>query len=331
MAHNYQTRNKKEEQEQEQEDVAIPIINNETPTIELINHVAQTTAPDFSFLFLFLFCAAAYFYETHSDIVTVSIGIWATFQLVVYVINEDFRADVFWNTCSLLGHFCFYLILGLLWSFAKLYLDVWQNYLPKREMSSIITCVSHDGKSGCAMEFLLVIKWRIVRTMLAWPVSLIYTLSRDPLKILTDLLFDTFSGYYLRILQSAVAANQAHSHQPAASWSGIGWTIGYIFSYLILGYIWTHIKLFVDVWRGTLPRSLDEDIKAVYKGDKNYWNFVTKIKHLVIQWILFWPISIIYTILRHPVKIIVDIVYRLSQRKYTWIVEKAMNTRMKEE
>jgi hypothetical protein len=83
------------------------------------------------------------------------------------------------------------------------------------------------------------------------------------------------------------------------------------------------------VWRGTLPRKFDLEIRNVWNGDKNYWEFISHIKHLVVQWILFWPISILHTILRHPLKILIDIVFELSQRKYVWLTNFAMSLRMK--
>jgi hypothetical protein len=73
---------------------------------------------------------------------------------------------------------------------------------------------------------------------------------------------------------------------------------------------------------------LDAQVRAVYERKDSYWDFVKQIKWHVTQWMLTWPLSIVYTLLRHPLRIVVDFVYQLSHRKYMWIVGKAMDTRM---
>ena len=332
-------RSPKRKQEEEDDvmpsfEVHIPLFEKSPP--EITRDVARATAPDVSIPFLLLFSAAAYFHESQPWAVGILALAWLSLQTFMYVTEEDFRSDLFWNAFSLVGYLIFYLILGLVWSFAKLYLDVWQGHMPAAQMKVIVACFEDTGREGCVMDILLSMKWDLMRSMLAAPISFAYTLSRDPLRLLSNVIFDTFMSTYASILQQAVAAYKVRISgeivsNKAASWSALGYSAGVFFVYLVIGYAWTHIKLFVDVLYATLPRSLDEEVRGVWNGDKNYWNFIKKIKYLVVSWVLFWPISILYTLLRHPIKILVDFIYRLSQRKYIWIVNKAMESRMKQD
>lgn len=269
-----------------------------------------------------------FFHEEYPRIVTSVIAVWAAFQTATYVLDEHFREDVFWNTFSLVGYFLFYLILGVIWSFTKLYLNILFKHLPTKELLVLDKCFGDNGSDKCAVSFLFTIKWRIVRTMIVWPISILHTLSKDPLRIITDLVFQTLSKYYVQVLRSAVQA-QHNNIQPEASWFHIGLTTFYILIYLLVGYIWTHLKLYIDVWQGSLPKHLDEQVKTAYSHHKNYFSFLLHVKYLVIQWTIFWPFSMLYTICRHPLKIAVDVIYEFSERKYNWIVQTAMQTRMK--
>lgn len=301
---------------------------------QVTQEIATVSAPDLSIPFLGLFCVSTFFYESHTFFVGLLILTWVSLQFVTYVMDEDFRSDIFWNAFSLLGYFIFYLILGLIWSFAKLYLDVWQGNLSPTMMRTILTCVGTNGESGCIKKILYDMKLEIIKNMMAAPISFVYTFARDPLRLLNNVIFDTFITTYATILKSAVEAYQIRISNDlvtnqAASWSALGWIVLYIFLYLVVGYGWTHLKLFVEILNGTLPKRLDTAVRAVWKGDGNYWPFIKSIKHLVLSWMLFWPISMIYTFLRHPIRIMVDLVYHLSQRKYIWIVTKAMQYRDK--
>jgi hypothetical protein len=180
--------------------------------------------------------------------------------------------------------------------------------------------------SGAFGTVLLEMKWTIMRWMVTWPASLIYTLSRDPLRIITELLFEWSKQRWAYIISLAIQHHDQPDHSPA-SWATVAMWFGYIFAYLIVGYLWTHVKLFIDIWQGALPPSLEAEITEVYQRNASYWAFVQRIKALVFQWMITWPFSIVYTILRHPCRMFVDLVYKLSQRKYAWIAGKAMEVR----
>ncbi len=298
-------------------------------TLHTVNTIASHTAPDFSLIFIALFVLLAYFHESHFAYAAIVIVAWFAVQLTASVSKEDFRNDLFWSVFSLIGNFIFYLVIGYVWSLAKLYLDVWQGHLSDELMHNIRTCVSSEGTPGCIMSFLLNMKWEIVRSMTLWPVSLAYTISRDPLRIFTDIAFNWSRQRYVYIISAALKAHDsATTLEPVGDdWQIFALYIAYIIGYLFIGFIWAHCKLFIDVWQGALPQSLDAEVRSVYAGNKNYWSFVYKIKYLVLQWQITFPLSFLYTALRHPLRILADIVYTLSKRGQVWIITRAMDAR----
>lgn len=319
------------EKEEEQDTILEFPLRSPRETLRL---VARATAPELSIFFCIGFAAVAYFHESHFAHVAIFLAVWLIVQLSFNVLDDDFRNDLFWNVFSLLGNVVFYLFLGYLWSMVKLYLDVWQGHLDPALIARIRTCVSTD-ESGCVVPLLLDMKWMIVRWMTTWPASLAYTLSRDPLHIITELIYTWSRQRYFAIMASAIKAHDISDssldNNGGASWTTLTIWFSYLLAYFVLGYAWTHIKLFIDVWQGALPPSLDSKVRDVYERKASYWDFVKQIKWLVTQWMLTWPLSIVYTLLRHPLRILVDFIYELSQRKYAWIIGKAMETRMKKE
>lgn len=303
-----------------------------SPANETFYIIARATAPEFSILFFIAFAIVAYFHESHFVYVAIFMSVWLTIQLAFNVLDDNFRNDLFWNVFSLLGNVIFYLFLGYLWSMVKLYLDVWQGHLDPTLIARIRMCVSTQ-EAGCVIPLLLDMKWMIVRWMTTWPASLAYTLSRDPIHIITELIYTWSRQRYFAIMASAIKAHDISDSldNNGASWTTLATWFSYLLAYFVLGYVWTHAKLFIDVWQGALPASLDSKVRDVYERKASYWEFVGQIKWLVTQWMLTWPLSIVYTLLRHPLRILVDFVYQLSQRKYAWIVGKAMETRMKKD
>lgn len=303
-----------------------PLDENVTP-LDVFNTITFYTSPGFSLPFILLFILATYFHESHFTPTGIAVGIWILLQFASFVIKEDFRNDLFWSIFGLIGNLIFYLFIGYFWSLTKLYLDIWQGHLDPELIAKIRTCISTDGKEGCVFSFLSEMKWFIVSWMVTWPVSVAYTISRDPFRVITDFIFEISRRRYLSIITAALYAHDSTDIQD----TDLLTIILYIFGYFVIGFIWSHLKLFIDVWQKSLPPSLEEEVRNVYRGDKNYWNFALSIKWLVIQWLITWPFSIVYTILRHPVRILADFVYKLSQRKYVWIISKAMEAREKKE
>lgn len=310
-------RKKKEVEVEEEEEKVTPM--------DVFNTISFYTSPDFSLTFIVLFILITYFHESHFTFTGIAVCIWIIIQCISFVIKEDFRNDLFWSIFGLVGNLIFYLFIGYLWSLAKLYLDILQGHLDPLLISKIRTCISEQGEAGCVFSFLSEMKWCIVQWMVTWPVSIAYTITRDPFKLITDVIFEMSRKRYLAIISAAL---YAHDNYELEEPNILYWIL-YFIGYITIGYIWTHLKLFIDVWQQSLPKSLENKIKLVYNGDKNYWNFALEIKWLVLQWLITWPFSILYTILRHPVRILADFVYRISQKKYVWIISKAMETREK--
>lgn len=283
--------------------------------LDVFHTITYYTSPDFSLPFIIFFILITYFHETHTTPTGIFVGIWFIIQLASFVIKKDFRNDLFWSIFGLIGNLIFYLIIGYFWSLAKLYLDIWQGHLDADLTLKIRECVKSED--SCVFTLLAEMKWFIVQWMLTWPVSIAYTISRDPFKVLTDFIFEISKRRYFYIINSAISAHDGNIGEASPLY-----ILLFIFLYIFVGYVWSHLKLFIDVWQSALPHSLEKELK-----ERNYFIFVISIKWLVLQWIITWPFSIIYTILRHPVRIIADFIYKLSQKKYAWIVAKAIESR----
>jgi hypothetical protein len=247
----------------------------------------------------------------------------------------------------MLAFVVFYLVLGGLWVVFKIYLDVRQEHLPAAIIANLTACnaIVTVGNStalavqtACFGSLLLDMKWILVPWMLTWPISLARTLTRDPLRVATDLIFYWSQRRYVAVIKAALAASSSSAihtdDKTILLWSVLGPVI-----YLAIGFIWTHFKLYIDVWQGTLPPSLDQEARRIYsttEGEGNadtapaYWPFIRKIKWLVLQWLITWPMSMFYTLMRHPLRIAWDFLYSMTQRKYAAIVSWGMARRNKD-
>jgi hypothetical protein len=302
--------------------VAIPFGAERESLIPSVEAVAQYTAPDLSLFFLAFFALITYCHEAYYAQTIIVLAVWAAIQVLSQALTDDFRTNLFWNVFALLGNLLFYLFIGYCWSMLKLYMDIWQGHLPDAMMERIRVSVAN----GAIGAVLLEMKWSIMRWMITWPASVVYTFSRDPLRIVTELLFEWSKQRYMYIISTALQHHDQKDHLPV-SWATVGVWCAYTLGYLLIGYAWTHIKLFIDVWQAALPPSLEAQVLDVYRRQASYWEFVQRIKWLVFQWMITWPFSIVYTVLRHPCRMLADLVYQLSHRKFVWIVRKAMDVR----
>lgn len=302
--------------------VAIPVVEEREGLLPAVEALAQYTAPDFSLFFLGFFLLVTYCHETYYTQSIAVIAAWAVLQVLSQSLSDDFRTHLFWNIFALAGNLIFYLFIGYCWSMLKLYVDIWQGHMDPELMERIRTSLA----SGAFGSVLLDMKWTIMRWMITWPASMVYTFSRDPLRIITELLFEWSKQRWIYIISLAIQHHDQKDHVPV-SWAAVACWLGYVLAYGVVGYAWTHVKLFIDVWQGALPASLEADLLRVYERKASYWEFVQRIKGLVFQWMITWPFSMVYTVLRHPCRILADAIYQLSQRKYMWIVGKAMDAR----
>lgn len=287
---------------------------------KILSYAASYTEPNVSLVFIALLAAGAFFHEQYFSQTMIAMGLWFLIQFVNSLLTEDYQTTLFWSIFGTIWHLAIYIGIGHVWSYAKLWIEIRQKHLPAEVMTQLASCEDFS----CFANFLLTMKWSLGQWTLTWPMSALYTLSRDPLHIATNLLFEWSQRRYIAIIQSALGT------QPANGWT-LGWMFLCIVGYFVLGYIWTHAKLFLDVWQGTLPKTLDEEVRAVYENNASYWQFIYKMKYVVLQWMVIWPFSFTFTIMRHPVRMFFDWIYYMSQKKYIWITVKAMDLRNKQQ
>ena len=101
----------------------------------------------------------------------------------------------------------------------------------------------------------------------------------------------------------------------------------YVAAYVLIGWIWSHVKLFIDISQKTLPPSLEREVGTQEARDDNYNSFLRKLKSLVFNWVIFWPVSLLETLFRHPLVFLWNSIYDFSRRKYAWIIQKALRAR----
>jgi hypothetical protein len=298
---------------------------------EAISFAADFTAPDLSLVFLVLFGAAAYFHEQHFSVTGIAVACWFVVQLASYVIKDDFKNDIFWSILALIGHVALYLIAGYGWALVKLYFEIARGHYAQ-QFGPCVPFLSPENAtvfSGCALKGMLYVRGDMSRWAVTWPMSIANTVTRDPLHFFTDLAFEWSKKRIVWVVASALGSGVKDAAVTSSSPLHTAlWAIAGVVGYVAVGYAWTHIKLFIDVWQGALPPSLDRQVRETYEKKLSYWAFVINIKWLVLQWIVTWPVSLLYTLVRHPLRILADFVYQLSQRKYMYIVSRAMEARM---
>lgn len=290
---------------------------------DVLFNVRDATLPDFSLPFIAGFLLITIFHESHATFSGCILIAWILVQLVSHVIDEDFYSNLFWNAFGLIGNIFFYLFIGYCWSMAKLYIDIWQGHLPAPLIKDIQTCFSTAGTQGCGTVLLSKLKWNVVFWITNWPFSLAYTLARDPLKIATDTIYAFGQKRYISIIKAALETESGtHSSSPLYllfTWSAM------ISGYILMGWLWSHAKLFFDVWQGTLPNVYKRELDEIRQDEQRLWTFIVRIKRLVVAWNVLWPFSIVYTLLRHPLRLLADLLYALSIRSYMWAARKGLS------
>lgn len=144
-----------------------------------VRHAASYTTADFSIFFIVVLAIGAYFHETYFGYTLGAMAFWVVLQLVVYVSNDDFQNDLFWGMLGMLGHLAFTLTFG--------------------------------NDAQCLFGLLDRVKWHLVRWTLTWPFSMLYTLTKDPLVILTDVLHEWSRARYVSVIQAALSTSSANT------------------------------------------------------------------------------------------------------------------------
>ena len=105
----------------EEHDVMIDMPSIDVRSI--VRKAADATSPGISLIFLVTFAALAYFHESHMSYTFIGIGVWIIIQFAGRVLDEDVVVENgwWWALWGLVGDILFYLIIGLVWTYPKLY------------------------------------------------------------------------------------------------------------------------------------------------------------------------------------------------------------------
>jgi hypothetical protein len=158
-----------------------------------VKQISEYTAPDLSIGFIAFLIAVTALHETDARIAVGLIVPWILIQLFTYTTTQYFRNDLFWGILGLVGNVAFYLFVGHMWSYAKLYIEISQERI-------VLDCNS----SECILGFLDKYKWLIANWTIQWPASILFTLANDPFRAITNTLFKWSRQRYICPIQSII-------------------------------------------------------------------------------------------------------------------------------
>ena len=283
-------------------------------TANVVRASADYTAPVKSYGFFILLAIGAYFHESHFMTTGIVLTVWGVIQILGSALDEDFQTDLFWGIVGIASRVLMYVVVGIVWVVVKVNSDVLTGPVSAHLMSAFNACATPAEKFAVMLP--LMTQWT-----LTWPMNMVHVFTRNPLQAITASLLRMGETYFIAAFESLF--------DPVAAklgWSPL-WVVCGVLSYFVIGYLFTHLKLFFDVWQGTLPKKLDKQVRDVYDADGSYWEFIVNIKWMVMRWMITWPFEATWMVLRHPVRILIETVYEFSQRKYVWITAKAMELR----
>ncbi len=304
------TRRSQKQSDDDNEDVPpsqdndVRVMINMDDALKALDRTAELLSPNATLPFLAFVVAVVSFHESHFAYAGSFVLLWLILQVASYVKNEDFQTDLFWGILGLIGKFVVYLIAGQLWACVKVYLQISNG----RASVDVMTCLDLSRSTetaGC----LLLMRWEIIQWILLWPSSLIYTVCKDPLRILTDVIYEWSQHRLAAIAQSAFAAYKISIGQSAEAVVVTSWWVllAYIAAYLTLGYLWSYVQLFIDAWHKELPRKAETAIQQ----NQDHLIIVRGLRWAIASWALMWPFQLLYALARRPVAILRDTLDRL--------------------
>lgn len=294
------------------------LFDNFSPRDALLK-TSEWTAPEFSLVFIALFVVATYLHKTQFSYTAIGVVGWLTIQIASNIIQEqDGQFDWFWYFFGLLGNLVYYLVLGLFWALLKIYIDIRTEEIDPQLISKFTACAKD---ASCILSNMPPLIPIIIENMMSWPLSIAYTITSDPLALIGRITYGKMRYLFANIVIFALDDQRESPEFGIVVWFLI------VIGYCVIGFGWSHLKLFIDVWQGTLPRYLDNELQSLYQKQQGYWSFIKRVKSFIIMWGMMWPFSMLYTVLRHPFKIVFDYLYELSKKKYHWIITKAMELR----
>jgi len=99
----------------------------------------------------------------------------------------------------------------------------------------------------------------------------------------------------------------------------------YLMIYIIIGFLWSFVKLFLVVWRNHLSEDeLSSLLDCQNEASQDcYINFLYEIKWRIALWVTYWPVNILLTLCEDPLRIVFDIGFRWAQDILVKILKKA--------
>lgn len=290
-----------------------------------VRNVADATSPGLTWFFAAFFLLVAYFHEAYPKVVFLAIVPWLLIQFASSILDEDFREGALRFALGTFSAVLQYCGTGFVWALAKLMFDRRLDRLPDRVTEALAVCDTADFGYTCYADIFQSLAYpEMLEWTLFWPFSAAFTLTRDPLRLAYEIAMQNSERAGVWILQAAAPTNRAGGA------SALGWVMLGIAAYFLVGFLWTHAKLYWDVRYQNLPKRLDDIAVECYQSNdgSGFWPFVLAIKWLIMWWMIVWPFTFLSTILRNPIKEIAERLYEFSQRKYAWIAHKAMERRM---
>ncbi len=123
--------------------------------------------------------------------------------------------------------------------------------------------------------------------------------------------------------------NQLRSAESVGPWRTVGRKVGRVAVfgaiYLVLGFIWSFIKLFLFVWRGHLGKVEHNMLMQCVKegGDECFWSLLLHLKWTIFGWVTYWPVNIVFTALKDPLNIVFDFGFNMCRMLYVRILRQA--------
>lgn len=275
---------------------------------------ADYTAP-LSIGFFVLLFVGAYFHESNFMETGIIMLAWLVLQIVGSAFDDDFRDNLLWGIISIALRIVFYIFSGVIWSLFKIRFPSLVGQIPDAVKTEFAACTVFKCKFYALLP--LLVPWTMT-----WPMNMIRTFSNKPLEKIAELFLSFTGTYFVTAFENLLSTDP--DIQSTITPLMI---LVYVGGYLVAGYVFTHAKLFFDVWQGTLPKRLDDRVRGIWKSDGSYWNFIVEIKWMVMRWMVIWPFEMFFMIFRHPIRIVIEFVYEISINKYVKITEKAMEWR----
>lgn len=137
-----------------------------------------------TFWFILIVLGSTYFHESRPLSVGAVLFIWVFIQ-----ISHSAVPFLEWKpTCKTCVKWTFYfigyLVVGFLWSFAKLWIHIWRGHLEEDLLAVLLACQS--GSETCYVDFSYLLQPRIFTWILYFPLSMAMTIFEDPIKIVLE-------------------------------------------------------------------------------------------------------------------------------------------------